>query len=79
MNLTTSGSVAPNFTMAKSKNHTNNNQSRKEHRNPTRKPNAKLRFKMKGMDPKFLRNMKFAKKHNLNATQAAKRAAMNKK
>ncbi len=64
--------------MAKSKNHTNHNQSRKEHRNPTRKPSTKQRFKMKGMDPKFLRNMKFAKKHNLNATQAAKRALANK-
>ncbi len=34
---------------------------------------------MKGMDPKFLRNMKFAKKHNLNPSQAAKRAEANKK
>uniref|UniRef100_A0A5F9D3H4 60S ribosomal protein L29 n=1 Tax=Oryctolagus cuniculus TaxID=9986 RepID=A0A5F9D3H4_RABIT len=36
--------------MAKSKNHTTHNQSRKWHRN--------------GVDPKFLRNMRFAKKHN---------------
>uniref|UniRef100_A0A4X2JNF9 Large ribosomal subunit protein eL29 n=1 Tax=Vombatus ursinus TaxID=29139 RepID=A0A4X2JNF9_VOMUR len=36
--------------MAKSKNHTTHNQSRKWHRN--------------GVDPKFLRNMHFAKKHN---------------
>ena len=66
------------FLMAKSKNHTNHNQSRKAHRNPTRKPSSKLRHKMKGMDPKFLRNLKFAKKHNVNANQAAKRAKANK-
>ncbi len=30
------------------------------------------------MDPKFLRNMKFAKKHNLNPAQVAKRTAANK-
>jgi len=35
--------------MAKSKNHTNHNQSRKEHRNPTRKPSAKTRIRMKGV------------------------------
>lgn len=64
--------------MAKSKNHTNHNQNRKAHRNPTRKPSSKTRHKMKGMDPKFLRNLKFAKKHNLNAAQAAKREAANK-
>ena len=64
--------------MAKSKNHTNNNQSRKAHRNPTRKPSRKTQYKMKGMDPKFLRNLKFAKKHNLSTAQQLKRAAKNK-
>ena len=64
--------------MAKSKNHTNNNQNRKHHRNPTRKPSAKTRYPMKGMDPKFLRNLKFAKKHNLSHVQQVKRAAANK-
>jgi len=62
-------------TMAKSKNHTNHNQNRKHHRNPTRKPSTKQRIKMKGMDPKFLKNLKFAKKHNLNKHQQEKRAA----
>eukprot|EP00095_Tigriopus_kingsejongensis_P002958 snap_masked-scaffold243_size241480-processed-gene-1.11 protein:Tk02958 transcript:snap_masked-scaffold243_size241480-processed-gene-1.11-mRNA-1 annotation:"unnamed protein product" len=57
--------------MAKSKNHTNHNQNRKHHRNPTRKPSAKTQYKMKGMDPKFLRNLKFAKKHNLSHAQQA--------
>jgi large subunit ribosomal protein L29e len=63
--------------MAKSKNHTNHNQNRKAHRNPIRKPSTKQLIKKKGMDPKFLRNLKFAKKHNLNRTQAEKRAKMN--
>uniref|UniRef100_A0A2R9A7D5 60S ribosomal protein L29 n=1 Tax=Pan paniscus TaxID=9597 RepID=A0A2R9A7D5_PANPA len=40
--------------MAKSKNHTTHNQSQKWHRNGIKK----------GVDPKFLRNMCFAKKHN---------------
>ena len=63
--------------MAKSKNHTNHNQNRKCHRNPTRKPSSKTRIKMKGMDPKFLRNLKFAKKHNVNTNQQLRRAAKN--
>jgi len=66
------------FNMAKSKNHTNHNQSRKAHRNPTRKPNIKARQPTKGMDPKYLRNMKFAKKHNLNKFQLAKVEAAKK-
>ena len=60
--------------MAKSKNHTNNNQNRKHHRNPTRKPSANAQYKMRGMCPKFLRNLKFAKKHNLSRAQQEKRA-----
>jgi len=68
--LDSESSISAN--MAKSKNHTNHNQNRKHHRNPTRKPSTKQRIKMKGMDPKFLRNMKFAKKHNKNKFQLAK-------
>ena len=63
--------------MAKSKNHTNHNQTHKWHRNPTRKPSSKKLIKMKGMDPKFLKNLKFAKKHNVNRNQQLKRAAKN--
>uniref|UniRef100_A0A0D9QX93 60S ribosomal protein L29 n=1 Tax=Chlorocebus sabaeus TaxID=60711 RepID=A0A0D9QX93_CHLSB len=44
--------------MAKSKNHTKHNQSRKWHRNGIKKSDYK------GVDPRFLRNMHFAKKHN---------------
>jgi large subunit ribosomal protein L29e len=61
--------------MAKSKNHTNHNQNRKHHRNPTRKPSTKESHKVKGMDPKFLKNFKFAKKHNMNRHQQEKKFA----
>ncbi|XP_057625855.1 60S ribosomal protein L29-like [Chionomys nivalis] len=54
--------------MAKSKNHITHNQSRKWHRNGIKKPRKKPRSQryesLKGVDPKFLRNMRFAKKHN---------------
>uniref|UniRef100_A0A8I3WDR9 60S ribosomal protein L29 n=1 Tax=Callithrix jacchus TaxID=9483 RepID=A0A8I3WDR9_CALJA len=48
--------------MAKSKNHTTHNQSRKWHRNGIKKPQSQRYESLKGVDPKFLRN--FAKKHN---------------
>ncbi|KAI2659519.1 60S ribosomal protein L29 [Labeo rohita] len=83
--------------MAKSKNHTTHNQSRKWHRNGIKKPRTNRYESLKGVrdvfilqsfaavsllhlnicnavkhklfwplavDPKFLRNMRFAKKHN---------------
>ncbi|NP_001165149.1 ribosomal protein L29 L homeolog isoform X1 [Xenopus laevis] len=50
--------------MAKSKNHTTHNQSRKWHRNGIKKPVSQRYESLKGVDPKFLRNMRFAKKHN---------------
>ncbi|XP_048214957.1 60S ribosomal protein L29-like [Perognathus longimembris pacificus] len=49
--------------MAKSKNHTTH-QSRKWHRNGIRKPTSQRYKSLKGVDPKFLRNVCFAKKHN---------------
>ncbi|XP_055000374.1 60S ribosomal protein L29-like [Sorex araneus] len=49
--------------MAKSKNHTTHNQSRKWHRNGIKKPWSQPYESLKGVDPKFLRNMRFAKKH----------------
>jgi large subunit ribosomal protein L29e len=49
---------------AKSKNHTTHNQSRKRHRNGIKKPQSQRYESLKGVDPKFLRNMRFAKKHN---------------
>jgi len=50
--------------MAKSKNHTAHNQSSKAHRNGIYKPKYHKYTKTKGMDPKFLRNQKWALKHN---------------
>ncbi|XP_059541307.1 large ribosomal subunit protein eL29-like [Myotis daubentonii] len=49
--------------MAKSKNHTTHNQSRKWHRNGIKKPRSQRYESLKGVDPKFRRNMHFAKKH----------------
>eukprot|EP00020_Sapocribrum_chincoteaguense_P010520 CAMPEP_0170730510 /NCGR_PEP_ID=MMETSP0437-20130122/571_1 /TAXON_ID=0 /ORGANISM="Sexangularia sp." /LENGTH=61 /DNA_ID=CAMNT_0011068713 /DNA_START=51 /DNA_END=236 /DNA_ORIENTATION=+ len=50
--------------MAKSKNHTNKNQNRKAHRNGIKRPVRQKTPSQKGRDPKFLRNLRFAKKHN---------------
>ncbi|KAH0511276.1 60S ribosomal protein L29 [Microtus ochrogaster] len=50
--------------MAKSKNHTTHNQSRKWHRDGIKKPRSQRYESLKGVDPKFLRNMHFAMKHN---------------
>eukprot|EP00211_Chloroparvula_japonica_P018599 CAMPEP_0119126640 /NCGR_PEP_ID=MMETSP1310-20130426/5489_1 /TAXON_ID=464262 /ORGANISM="Genus nov. species nov., Strain RCC2339" /LENGTH=63 /DNA_ID=CAMNT_0007116811 /DNA_START=84 /DNA_END=275 /DNA_ORIENTATION=+ len=53
--------------MAKSKNHTAHNQTYKAHRNGIKKPQRNRFSSTKGMDPKYLKNMRFAKKHNRNA------------
>ena len=51
--------------MVKQKNHTNRNQTFKAHRNAGLRKKRSERYRStKGMDPKFLRNMRFAKKHN---------------
>ncbi|XP_057619520.1 60S ribosomal protein L29-like [Chionomys nivalis] len=50
--------------MAKSKNHTAHNQSQKWHRNGIKKPWSQRYKSLKWVDPKILRNMHFAKKHN---------------
>ncbi|KAJ3069884.1 60S ribosomal protein L29, partial [Quaeritorhiza haematococci] len=47
---------------AKSKNHTNHNQNRKAHRNGIKRPQRNRFPSLKGVDPKFLRNQRFAKK-----------------
>ncbi|EDL11950.1 mCG48802 [Mus musculus] len=49
--------------MTKSKNHTTHNQSHKWHRNGIKKRQSQRYESLKGVDPKFLRNMCFAKKH----------------
>ncbi|GFQ03738.1 60S ribosomal protein l29-2 [Phtheirospermum japonicum] len=50
--------------MAKSKNHTAHNQSHKVHRNGIKKPKCQRNTSTKGMDPKFLRSQRYARKHN---------------
>ncbi|KAI9357134.1 ribosomal L29e protein family-domain-containing protein [Pilaira anomala] len=60
--------------MSKSKNHTNHNQIKKAHRNGLKKPVAHKYGTQKGLDAKFLRNQRFAKK----GTQKALEAAMKK-
>uniref|UniRef100_A0A2N9EMV7 60S ribosomal protein L29 n=1 Tax=Fagus sylvatica TaxID=28930 RepID=A0A2N9EMV7_FAGSY len=50
--------------MAKSKNHTAHNQSFKAHKNGIKKPRKHRHTSTKGMDPKFLRNQRYARKHN---------------
>ncbi|KAK8944108.1 60S ribosomal protein L29-1 [Platanthera zijinensis] len=50
--------------MAKSKNHTAHNQSYKAHRNGIKKPKRQRNTSTRGMDPKFLRNQRYARKHN---------------
>ncbi|KAG0173158.1 60S ribosomal protein L29 [Apophysomyces sp. BC1034] len=61
--------------MSKSKNHTNHNQNSKAHRNGLRKPLKNKYPSLKGVDAKFLRNQRFAKK----GTQKALAAAVAKK
>ncbi|KAL6763362.1 component of cytosolic 80S ribosome and 60S large subunit [Haematococcus lacustris] len=48
--------------MSKSKNHTAHNQNRKAHRNGIKKPQKHKYHSQRGMDPKFLRNQRYAKK-----------------
>ncbi|XP_043699235.1 60S ribosomal protein L29-1-like [Telopea speciosissima] len=50
--------------MAKSKNHTTHNQSNKAHKNGIKKPKRHRHTSTKGMDPKFLRNQRYARKHH---------------
>ncbi|CAJ0827560.1 14472_t:CDS:2 [Entrophospora sp. SA101] len=56
--------------MAKSKNHTNHNQNRKAHRNGIKKPKTYRYPSLKGVDPKFIRNQRFAKKGNIAALKS---------
>uniref|UniRef100_A0A8C3WRI7 60S ribosomal protein L29 n=1 Tax=Catagonus wagneri TaxID=51154 RepID=A0A8C3WRI7_9CETA len=64
--------------MEKSKNHTTYSQCRKWHRNGIKKPRSQQYESLKGVDAKFLRNMRFAKKHKngLKKIQANNAKAM---
>nr|ABM55571.1 ribosomal protein L29e-like protein [Maconellicoccus hirsutus] len=58
--------------MAKSKNHTNHNQNRKDHRNGIKKP-KRYRYESKlGVCQKFLKNQRFALKGNLSTAEQVK-------
>merc|ERR1711869_122274 len=48
--------------MAKSKNHTNHNQNKKAHKNGIKRSRRPKQMSFKGVDAKFLRNQRFAKK-----------------
>ncbi|KAI0068896.1 hypothetical protein BV25DRAFT_1817821 [Artomyces pyxidatus] len=54
--------------MAKSKNHTNHNQSKKAHRNGIKKPTSGRTRSLRGVDAKFRRNARFA----LNGSRKAR-------
>ncbi|KNE63974.1 60S ribosomal protein L29 [Allomyces macrogynus ATCC 38327] len=56
--------------MAKSKNHTAHNQNKKAHRNGIKKVQTTRYRSNKGVDPKFLRNQRFARAGTLAANKA---------
>ncbi|CEF61182.1 60S ribosomal protein L29 [Strongyloides ratti] len=60
--------------MAKSKNHTSHNQNRKDHRNGIKKPLKQRYISMKGVDPKYLKNLRYTQKANLKLKMEAKKA-----
>ncbi|WBF12465.1 hypothetical protein N7582_001758 [Saccharomyces uvarum] len=59
--------------MAKSKNHTAHNQTKKAHRNGIKKPKTYKYPSLKGVDPKFRRNHKHALHGTAKALAAAKK------
>lgn len=61
--------------MAKSKNHTNHNQTRKNHRNGIKKLKRNRVLSKKGVCDKFLTNQKYAKAGSLKVLKAARKAA----
>eukprot|EP01069_Polyplicarium_translucidae_P006838 Polyplicarium_translucidae@DN3029_c0_g1_i1.p6 len=65
------GTTLRKIAMAKSKNHTNHNQNRKAHRNGIKRVKDQTSRSRKGVDKKFLRNQRFARKGSVVARQAA--------
>ncbi|KAJ7499128.1 ribosomal L29e protein family-domain-containing protein [Mycena latifolia] len=61
--------------MAKSKNHTNHNQNKKAHKNGIKTPAAGITRSLKGVDPKFRRNARYALAGSNKARREAKMAA----
>ncbi|CAH2451000.1 60S ribosomal protein L29 [Komagataella phaffii CBS 7435] len=56
--------------MSKSKNHTNHNQNYKAHRNGIKKVKFDRSLRLKNIDPKFRRNLKFSQVGNRKAAAA---------
>ncbi|OAF67011.1 60S ribosomal protein L29 [Intoshia linei] len=50
--------------MAKSKNTSHHHQNRKDHRGGIKKPKRQLKMSLRGLEQKYVRNMKYAKKNN---------------
>ncbi|KAI9226006.1 MAG: ribosomal L29e protein family-domain-containing protein [Piptocephalis tieghemiana] len=63
--------------MAKSKNHTAHNQNKKAHRNGIKKPVSFRTRSMRGVDPKFMRNQRYAIRAQVKLALEAKKAAAN--
>ncbi|PWZ00776.1 hypothetical protein BCV70DRAFT_100919 [Testicularia cyperi] len=59
---------------AKSKNSSQHNQVRKAHRNGIKKPKTNKYPSMRGVDPKFVRNQRYAKHGTMKAVKEAKAA-----
>jgi large subunit ribosomal protein L29e len=59
--------------MVKQKNHTARNQTYKAHRNGIKRPKKQMFQSTKGVDPKFVRNQRFAKKNNKAGQRKAKK------
>jgi len=64
--------------MAKSKNHTAHNQNRKDHRNGIKRAKKHRYESTRGVNQKYLRNVKNSRKHNLKPHQQLKRAVERK-
>ncbi len=61
------------------RNHTTKNQTHKAHRNGIKKPKKQRFLSLEGVDPKFLRNQRFAKKYNKGGRPKVAVAAVVKK
>nr|XP_018260270.1 50S small subunit ribosomal protein L29 [Kwoniella dejecticola CBS 10117]OBR82428.1 50S small subunit ribosomal protein L29 [Kwoniella dejecticola CBS 10117] len=61
--------------MAKSKNHTAHNQNKKAHKNGIKRTQTVKYKSMKGVDPKFRRNARFAAQGSAKAVREAKASA----
>ncbi|GLD95558.1 hypothetical protein PINS_up004235 [Pythium insidiosum] len=59
--------------MVKQKNHTARNNTVKAHKNGIRKPKNHRYRTTKGLDPKFLRNQRWAKKYNKKHANKSKK------